>query len=162
MTRRFFKNVKNQMELRKAYVLLLKQYHPDNGGDPETCKQLNIEYEDLMKELPKTGGENQSQADRQAAADLDKELRAALEKIIHLEGINIEIVGTWIWLDGNTFAHRETLKSLGYRWSKSRKKWHFTPYAEPMYYKGKKKSFNTLRKLYGSSTISPELQPLLS
>lgn len=161
MTRKYFKNISNQAELRKAFVQLLKMHHPDNGGDPEICKEINREYEEVLKTLP-AGGEKQSDADRQAAADLDKEIREALAKIIHIEGLNIEVVGTWIWIDGNTFPVRELLKNLGYRWSKSRKKWHFTPYGESTYYKGKKKSFESLRKIYGSAHVTSDPAALLA
>jgi hypothetical protein len=161
MTIKFFKNITNQATLRKAFVQLLKMYHPDNGGDAETCKQINAEYEYLMKHLPKTE-EAGTEEDKKAAADLDKEIRKALEKVIHIDGINIEVVGTWIWIDGNTFPHREELKSLGYEWSKKRKKWHFTPYEKGNYYKGKQPDFEKLRSLYGSSKIIKENKKLLS
>lgn len=161
MTIRFFKGISNQAALRKAFVQLLKKFHPDNGGDAETCKQINIEYEYLMQHLPKNG-EAKTEADKKAAADLDKEIRKALEKVVTLDGVNIEVVGTWIWIDGSTYQHRATLAGLGYKWSKSRKKWHYTPYESGKYYKGKKKSFDTLRALYGSSEIETENKKLLS
>ena len=161
MTIKFFKGISNQAALRKAFVQLLKKHHPDNGGDAETCKQINAEYEYLMQNLPKTG-EAKTEADKKAAEDLDKEIREALEKVVTLDGINIEVVGTWIWIDGNTYQHRATLAGLGYKWSKSRKKWHFTPYGESKYYKGKKKDFDVLRAIYGSSEIETEKKPLLS
>lgn len=162
MTTKYFKNIKNQAELRKAFIKLLKQYHPDNGGDAEICKMINAEYEQLMRDLPKTGGEKQSEADRKAAESFDKEIREALEKIISFDGINIEVVGTWIWVDGATYIYRDQLKALGYRWSKSRHKWHFTPYAEPMFYKGTKKSFDRLRAIYGSATVNSGSEFLLA
>ena len=162
MTTKYFKNIKNQAELRKAFIRLLKQYHPDNGGDAEICKMINAEYEQLLKGLPKTSGEKQSEADRKAAESFDKEIREALEKIISFDGINIEVVGTWIWVDGATYIYRDQLKALGYRWSKSRHKWHFTPYAEPMFYKGTKKIFDRLRAIYGSATVNSGSEFLLA
>ena len=165
MMNKYFQGITNQAELRKAFIRLLKKYHPDNGGDAEICKQINAEYERLLKSMPAGGAateEKQSEADKQAAADLDREIRKALEKIIHIDGINIEVVGTWIWVDGNTYPVRELLKSLGYKWSKARKKWHFTPYGEGTYYKGKRKSFDSLRKIYGSSRVSSDPAFLLT
>lgn len=153
MKQKFFEGIRTRQELRKAFLALLKKYHPDNGGDAETCKILNAEYEKLMKELPTE--ENATQAEKRAAADMDKEIRKALEKIVHFEGINIEIVGVWIWLDGMTYQYKEQLKDLGYTWSRNRKKWHYTPYATPRRYKGKR-SFEELRHMYGSETVSTE------
>lgn len=60
MTRRFFEGVKDVQELRKKYKELLKQYHPDNGGDAEVMKEINAEYDALFaiwkdKEEKETG-----------------------------------------------------------------------------------------------------------
>ena len=157
MKKRFFEGIKTRQELKKAYVKLLRIHHPDNGGDLETCKALNTEYEELAKVLPETAsGAAATEQNKKADADLDKEIRDLLNKIITLEGINIEVVGTWIWIDGNTYPHKEILKQYGFQWSKARKKWHASPYGTGTYYKGKKKDFDTLRNIYGSTAVETE------
>ena len=40
---KYFTNVRTLEELRKEYKRLVKQYHPDNGGDTETIKEINAE-----------------------------------------------------------------------------------------------------------------------
>ena len=44
---------------------------------------------------------------------ISSKLRAVLQQIITFEGINIEIVGCWIWVDGNTYDYKDT-NSLSY------------------------------------------------
>lgn len=45
-----FSGVKNQAELKKKYKELMKQYHPDNGGnDPEMVQKIKKEYEELER-----------------------------------------------------------------------------------------------------------------
>lgn len=162
MKKRFFENIRTRQELRKAYLKLLKQYHPDNGGDPETCKALNSEYERLFQTLPETADPNQEATEEQkkAAADMDQLIRETLEKIIRFEGLNIEIVGTWIWVDGNTYIYKDQLKDAGFTWSKARKKWHAAPYGERIFYrnrKGQKKpAFDDIRRRYGSEFVQTE------
>ena len=162
---KYFRGVSTQQELRKEFVKLLKIHHPDNGGNAETCKEINAEYEYLMQRLPKHAtGESKTEnaEEKKAAADLDKEIRDLVNKIIYMEGINIEIVGVWIWVDGNTFPYKEELKEYGFKWSRSRKKWHACPYGESAYYKGRKKDFDVLRAIYGSSTVNTNASPLLT
>ena len=74
---------------------------------------------------------------------------------IRFDGLNIEIVGLWIWVDGNSYPYKETLKECGFQWSRARKKWHYTPY-DSGYYKGQKKSFNDIRDKYGSMVVENE------
>ena len=41
----------------------------------------------------------------------DAKLREVLQQIITFEDINIEIVGCLIWVDGNTYDYKDTLKT---------------------------------------------------
>lgn len=45
--------------------------------------------------------------------------------LIHCEGITISVVGSWIWLEGNTYPYKDTIKSLGFRWANAKKAWYF-------------------------------------
>lgn len=157
MTIRFFKNVKTVAELRKEYVRLLKINHPDNGGSKETCQEINAEYDYLLGRLPKdnTGKTASNSAEAKKDFQIDKEIRDILNKIIRFDGLNIEIVGSWIWVDGDSYQWKEQLKEIGFQWSRARKKWHYTPY-ESKWHKGGKEDFETLRNKYGSTTIESE------
>lgn len=157
MNEKYFAGVKTLEELRNKYRDLLKANHPDNGGSEEITKEINTQYEKAF-DLLKAGAnlEDEKTAIKWSEAE-DAAIREALYKIIHLENINIEVVGCWIWVDGDTYAGRDTLKAAGYKWSKARKKWHFAPY-EKKFYKGSKKSFDQIRREYGSTTVNNEKQ----
>ena len=45
---KYFKNVKNYDDLKSQYKSLLKENHPDNGGDLEIMKEINVEYDALF------------------------------------------------------------------------------------------------------------------
>ena len=45
---KYFKNVKSYDDLKSKYKTLLKANHPDNGGDLETMKEINVEYDALF------------------------------------------------------------------------------------------------------------------
>lgn len=48
---RWFRGISKIEELRKRYRELLKQYHPDNGGNEETMKEINLEYDRVFADL---------------------------------------------------------------------------------------------------------------
>ena len=50
---KWFKGIKNAKELRKMYVKLSKENHPDCGGSEEVMKEINIEYAQMIEKLPK-------------------------------------------------------------------------------------------------------------
>lgn len=45
---KYFKNVKSYDDLKSQYKSLLKANHPDNGGDLEVMKEINVEYDALF------------------------------------------------------------------------------------------------------------------
>ena len=50
---KWFKGIKNAKELRKMYVKLSKENHPDKGGSEEVMKEINVEYAQMIEKLPK-------------------------------------------------------------------------------------------------------------
>lgn len=140
-----FATAKSIEELRSIYKELAKQFHPDKGGDVETMQFVNARYDQLCKkfENPNDGDENIS--------ELYKEV---IEKLINFDEIEIEIVGTWIWISGNTYPIKAQLKEAGALWSGQRKMWYFRSGE----FKWRKKSnetadFSTLREMFGSRIV---------
>ena len=85
----------------------------------------------------------------------DEKLREVLQSIITLQNINIEIVGCWIWVDGNTYEHKDTLKALGFKWAREKKKWYF--HTESFRKRSHKKlSMDDIRNYYGSTEVQTE------
>lgn len=146
---RYFKNVSNLEELRKEYKRLLKQYHPDNGGSEEITKAINLEYEKLFEMLKNTSSIQKEK--EQYNKEMDAAFRDILNQVIDLD-INIEIIGSWIWVSGNTYNVKETLKRLGFNWINKRKMWawHQEEYTKK---RNSNKSLDELRSYYGSELI---------
>ena len=160
----YFKNVNTLEELRKQYKELLKQYHPDNAnGSTEATQEINAEYDRLFKVLKDKHESKQTKTDG-AKADFnankydfeaDEKLREVLQKIISFENINIEIVGCWLWVDGNTYPYRNDLKEIGFKWASEKKKWYF--HTDPFRKRSKRKlSMDDIRNLYGSTEVQTE------
>ena len=160
----YFKNVNTLEELRKQYKELLKQYHPDNAnGSTEATQEINAEYDRLFKVLKDKHESKQTSTDG-AKADFnankydfeaDEKLREVLQKIINFANINIEIVGCWLWVDGDTYPYRNELKEIGFKWASEKKKWYF--HTDPFRKRSKRKlSMDDIRNLYGSTEVQTE------
>jgi len=109
---KFFENNKTLDEPRKEYRRLAMLHHPDKGGDTRMMQIINEQYEKLSKKLI-NGNTDFSQGRKDYEHQVSEEIIQRLDKIIFLQGIDIELIGSWILVTGNTFAVRETLKTEG-------------------------------------------------
>lgn len=162
---KYFINVNTLSDLRKQYKELLKKYHPDNGGSEEIMKAVNVEYDKLFKVLKDRHESNSADCNQNttdnAKSDYnsnmydwenDRALRDILQRVINYCGIEIEIVGQWIWVSGNTYAYRKDLKDIGFKWASQKKQWYW--HSEVF----RKRSHRTLsmediRSYYGSTRV---------
>lgn len=147
----FFENVGTLDELRKEYRRLAFLYHPDKGGSTETMQMINNYYERLSKKLI-SGNADFTEARKEYEQQVSEELREMLDKVIFLQGVEIEVIGSWIWITGNTFSLRETIKGLGFRFShvKTAWYWHKGEYRKK---NGKIQSMDDMRDMWGSQRV---------
>lgn len=161
---KYFENIRTLEELRKQYKELLKLHHPDNGGNLEIMQGINAEYDRLFKIL-KDRHENSYSSDNASAGNNysnmkydfteDEKLREMLNKIIHFNGIDIELVGAWIWVSGNIYACKKDLKGLRFRWASQKKMWYW--HSEVFRKRSHKTlSMDDIRNYYGSTEVRHE------
>ena len=98
-------------QLKKQYFQLAKKYHPDAGGTTAQFQNLQAEYEKLLNNLLR--GSNLSQEQKENEIVIDKAIRDVIDALINIEDINIELIGKWLWITGNTYPVRQSLKSAG-------------------------------------------------
>ena len=161
----YFEDVTTLQELRSQYKTLLKQYHPDNAdGSLEVTKVINLEYEKLFQQLKNAHtatGNASAYSKMQYDFSEDEKLREILNKVVTIAGLNIEIIGNWIWLDGLTYPHRKYLGSIGFKWASEKKKWYF--HTETFRKKSRKKlSIDDIRQYYGSTSVKNETAVMLN
>lgn len=139
-------------ELKKQYKKLALEHHPDRGGNTADMQAINAEYDALFEQLKTirctVGGDTYTATTDEKAADF----REIIDRLIVLEGIKIEICGSWLWISGDTFPHKATLKECGFRWAHSKKAWYF--HSDPYRKRSKKTlTLDEIRTLYGSETV---------
>jgi curved DNA-binding protein CbpA len=151
---KFFEHVKTLDELRKEYRRLAFIYHPDKGGDTALMQMLNDQYERLSRKLI-NGTADFSDARKEYEMQVSEEIREMLDKIIFLQGVDIEMIGAWIWITGNTFPIRATLKGLGFMFSHPKTAWYWHK-GEYRKKNGKIQSMDDMREFWGSQKIETE------
>lgn len=137
---KYFANCKTAEEFKKTFRKLCKELHPDNlmTGDAEKFKEMKAEFEKGFEAC--TAGTNE--------AGTAKEFSDIIEKFMKMDGLNIELCGSWLWISGNTYQNRENLKAAGCQWSRSKKMWYWHPGDYSKRRGGA--SMETIRNKYGS------------
>lgn len=108
---KFFQSVTTLEELKKQYRKLALKHHPDRGGNEQDFIELKAEYDRLFKRLN----------EGEAVADTYKNI---IDSLINYD-LEIEIIGSWVWVTGNTFPIKQKLKELGFQWASKKKAWYW-------------------------------------
>lgn len=144
-------------ELKKQYRTLAMKHHPDCGGNTADMQSINAEYDILFEQLKTVHTTATGDTYTATTNETPEQFKNIINRLIVLEGISIEIIGSWVWVTGNTYQHKEVIKSLMFRWSNSKKAWYLHG---DNYHKTSKKTFtlDEIRDLYGSQTITNKPQ----
>ncbi len=144
--------------VKKAYRQACKAYHPDiNPAGTVMMQAVNEAFESLSKEnFPIQLNEFDT------VNNYGEALNIALNEIINLMGLTIEICGAWIWVSGETKVHKEILKKADFIWSSQKGMWYFRPQAiKSRWYCGKL-SLDEIRVKYGSEKVNTRFIKALS
>lgn len=147
----FFQNCETKEDVKKLYRELAKQYHPDKGGCLVTMQKINNEYTFAIAALLR--GENLSHDEVEAEILNAEQYKQAVNAIINLEGIVIEICGGWIWVSGNTYQHKQVFKDNGFYFASVKKMWYFRS-VEYKTNSHKTHTMDQIRSKYGSQLIN--------
>ena len=150
MKKNYFEGLKTLADIKAAYKRLVKVHHPDVGGDTATMQEINAQYSAAVDWIAHHGEGREKAA---AAAEVPEEYAAAVAAVVNLAGLDVELVGSWIWITGNTYIYRETIKAAGYKWASKKRAWYWHPEGAGCS-RGGKKSLAEIREKYGSEKLS--------
>lgn len=150
MSKKWFTGVTTITELKTKYRELARKYHPDasKSNTNKEMAEINNEYECLFNILPKTEQEQKTNA---SAFD---GWREAVNSIIGLDDITIELVGSWVWVSGNTYKHKTILKQAGYYWASKKKMWYWRAEEDSRKWNKKSMTIEDIRNKYGSQILA--------
>lgn len=136
----------SQQDIKNAYRKACKKFHPDiNPAGQEMMKAVNEAYNSLENyEAIEVEGE-------EIDNNYGEHLNEALNAVINLN-LTIEICGAWVWISGNTYSAKETLKSAKFKYASKKKMWYFRP---EKYRSKNRKSWDIekIRATHGNRTV---------
>ncbi|MBI1214112.1 MAG: J domain-containing protein [Alphaproteobacteria bacterium] len=130
--------------VNEAWKRAAKIYHPDvNPAGGVMMKVVNA-ARDALEGF--SGDVDPGEAKGYAEA-----LSEALNALLDLPGLSIEICGSWAWITGDTKTHKEALKAAGCRWAPKKEAWYLRPDGWRPSRNRREHSMEEIRNTYGSS-----------
>lgn len=156
MNLKYFSGTNELSNLKAEFKKLMLLWHPDKNREIDTteiCKLIILEYDYILKNRSFVNAKNEAETINYEAEILLRETYVnVINMLIKLDNIRIELVGTWLWISGNTFENKEQIKAAGCLFSGSKKLWYYRDGE----YKGWNKNpmtFDSIKQKYGSQVI---------
>lgn len=86
-----------------------------------------------------------------------QEFQWLIAVLLKLGGIEIIIIGCFVWITGDTKPHKERLKTLGFRWHSKKRCWYKSPDGYRRWGKGEY-TMDEIRGMYSSMKIHKDQQ----
>ena len=128
-----------------AYRRACQKYHPDKGGSTEMMQAVNEAFSVLQDYVGNIAPEGSQEGYGEALND-------AINAIITMPGLVIEICGLWVWVSGETFKYKDQIKAAGFKWASKKLAWYFRP--EGWAGGRGKYDMNEIRGKYGSEKVN--------
>lgn len=151
-------------DLKKLYRKLAVTHHPDRGGDTETMKAVNAEYEILFIKLKDVhiNANGEKYTARETSSEVPQDFISIINILIRFENVLIEIIGHFIWVSGDTKPYKDILKELSFRWHTQKKNWYLAPDWYVKFNRKRKYSMDDIRNMWGSQEVETKPQEKLA
>lgn len=158
----YFKDCITLDEAKKRYRTLLMISHPDKGGShADTIELIN-----QFKAFKPT---------KQAKTDENfnfEKFHDLVMKFEHLDNLTVSFVGTWIWIEGNTYPQKDKIKAIEVGkyddktydspyFAKKKKAWYIAPKTEGKKRRSSGKTLEQIKAVYGSESYKTKSQKYL-
>lgn len=165
----YFFNLRTVTEIKSRYRELMMKWHPDRH--PEADEKQKREFTRITQEINEAyhaalasahgstekGDDGRdhtykyNQAEEQAIMDKIEELIK-----LHMEGVEIWLIGYWIWVIGETKPYKDLLgrNGAGLSWHSKRQAWYWKPYEGKAWHSNA--SLGSLAYKYGATQFKDD------
>ena len=116
-------------ELKRAYRELTLEYHPDATGRDTNAEmaQINEEYKALFPKLKDIHTTLKGETYEKENPETPEAFIELINELIKYEGTLIEILGSFVWVTGQTKPYKDLLKDLGFKYAPKKQAWYLAP-----------------------------------
>lgn len=155
---KYFNQLVTVEEIKAHYRRLAMSNHPDKGGDLRVMQEINDEYVAALKRCDgrtSTGSDGKEHTYRYDEK-VEGEVISKIDELLkaRLADVHIDLIGTWIWVTGNTKPVKDALKGMGCKWHSVRECWFWN--AQPWRGGRSKSSLGALAAKYGCTRFENE------
>lgn len=148
---RYFDDIFSVEAIKAHYKELAFKHHPDRGGETATMQAINAQYHEALKRCNGQSSEGANGKEHTYRYNETVE-QSVIDKISWLVGarlpdVKIALIGTWLWVTGDTKPWKDLLKANGLKWHPVRQCWYYT--ATPHYGRQSKYGLQHLAMRYG-------------
>ena len=145
---KYFADCKTVEEIKKRYHKLCREWHPDLNPDstPEIMAEINAEYEKAFVSAEKSTN----------GTETPEQFQKIINTLIKFQGLQIDIIGSWIWVSGKVARCLPAMKRLGFAYSTRRKMYYYNGGEKKTSYS--RMSMEQIKEKYGCTTIKSESQ----
>ena len=122
---KYFTKCKTAEDIKIEYRKLAKQLYPDLSSDTEDFKVMQNEYEIMWKRLKNIHTNSNGDTYTKETKETSQEFIHIINVLTKLINLEVGFCGTWIWVSGNTKAHKEMLKELKFRYAHKKQAWYY-------------------------------------
>lgn len=160
---KYFNSCKTIEDVKQIFRDLCKKLHPDNGGDGYAFAEMMTEYQVAFNRLKNTHRtqDGETYESKEKTSETPEQFAEIIGRVIHMTGVKIEIIGSWVWLSGNTMVYKDDIKAAGFFWSRSKKAWYYNGNEKRSRRRGHY-SMDGLRSKWGAETVATEARACLA
>ena len=118
---------------------------------------MQAEYEKLWERLKNVHQNAQGETYTKETTETPQEFINIINTLVKLNGVHVELCGSWIWCSGNTQPYKDTLKSLKFRWAHKKRAWyyHSDPYRKRSH---RELTLDEIRDMFGSQSYTAKAE----
>lgn len=129
----FFAGYRSIETVKKEYKRLAMQFHPDRGGDTATMQEINRQYQAKLKDLDGVVSKDDQGEDHTYYYNEQRE-QALIDKISEVlsadiisDSVEFFLIGSWLWVVGETKPVKDRLGKDGmkFSWHSKRTAWYW-------------------------------------